>query len=1399
MIMTMSRPFSFLLSICHEEQVFIWKGRNYNCDNRFCFRLLIFAGSFYVQEICINYFRKRGLFMSEKQVMSFGYDIGITSIGSAAVEGTKLKYLGVRMFNQANEAKESRMHRSARRNLSRKKWRKKQLKEAFEDFGLISKEEMNQKDFSCFPAKSALFPTPSDYTVYHLRKRALSGKVSLREIYLCLLNMLHARGHFNMEMYDFTKETIKFDTFRERFYAIAEEYIPFIENEKQKFEEELLLPLYKGECNKALIRQIKKNHFTDDEDALTELMNLLCGYKSNLVKISEAFEAQGKMNISSLRSSDEGLPDFLEECVDLFDMAKISQILKKYSYLCDMAVDKIDEYEEIVRKYGIQSKEYEEYCKQIRNISGGNPNHARSWRNLNNNYPNGLYIKEASAILRKQQEYYPGITDDFIEVCLSILSARIPYYIGPMSETGKNAWITRNDKVAMKYSFAYAQKSSGGTAVDEEASISTWKQRMVSRCTYLPEEPALPKGSFLAETFNILNELNILKAEDEHGGSYYLTFDDKVKVFDELFLKKEKVTYKDVAECLNLSAFGPRKTGTKEPEFNNTFTLYHRISKIIPDLAVSTIMEIFDEPEKIQKIEDIILSVNLYSEEISRENYFRKTGFDDTSARQLAKLKSNSFYSFSRKFIFATVIDSENNTLLSKLFSDNSSEYTNEQMTLITRATDTEGNPVNFISNKYVRKLQENNGSLGINLLIDNGKPVIAMSRPVIRALNECMKVYSEMIRVYGVPDRVVVETARDFKDHTEVGQKSERRFKKLEDLYANLINQVKDKKIYDNHLEDWDDIKQYLERNSLKIELYLRQNGIDLLTGERINLNKLSDYEVDHILPRGFGDDSKDDKMLISRLANGRKGDRLPLQFIESGEAVGTIKITSSEYVRRVEELFANELISEQKYKRLLLANESELDGFINQNLVDTRYIIREFMSILRAYNEYHGYKTHIVALKSAYTNTYRKAFDMKKNRDFGDQHHAHDAALLVIADRTLSKLYPGYDMRKASKETGKAFATYQDFIRVMLDSKKNSEGAKEDRNKLNAFINYAYYKTFDESASLPGSLLSQIKKTVPFYSVKVEKNYKGKYFEATILSQEKYADPTKPLAIIGVNDDKKIFSGIECAAVDFYKIKTKKGKREHVAIHIPKVIIDSKGNINQENYLKLIREYYKKPELLDENGNLKTECFRFRAFRNDIIYDTASNCPKLFNIGSMANNLLEMKFLKVYSYDEIYQRGSMIQNRLTQQFNIRTKSNKSGNFFKDLNIEKLVHYTVESIWGPYSEMDGAKLKTLIKNVKESNRIFDLANVLSFYELFTMNPGLPPTITGQYMPSINYRLIKGDEDAQYVKLKYNILGLRFSHNSDGKLMIDSPKEIQGAYSKIRKEEFSWSISKEML
>lgn len=1317
----------------------------------------------------------------------FGFDIGIGSTGVAVIsDDGNLVYDGTHVFNKAEEASESRKNRGVRRNLSRKKWRKNQLLEAFDDFNVLSKQETSQNGYLCYTVNTDTIQRPLEKTVYHLRKKGLFEQISKRELLLCLYNMLHARGHFLMETIDFANtNTISFDDFKEHFYSTIEDIIHISDNEKHNFENNILKPIFLGSIKKSNdIKKVCDNaKLTLEENeqiALVEVLKLISGNKANAANISENFVyTKESFNVIDLKNDENEISVFLQSAVDLYDLMNVARIMSSHNYLCEVAVDKLDHFDEVAKD--IHSDEYK---NEVENIKGHSSKgkHLRVVRNLENGYPNGLYVKEARAILRKQQEFYPEISDDFIKVCESIISARIPYYIGPLKNDAKNAWVSKNGKI--KYSYAYSMKQAD-KPVDEYDSIEKWKKRMISHCTYLPEEYALPKGSFIAETFSILNELNILRAEDENDNTYYLTYDDKVKILDTLFMSGKEVKYSDVRDLLHLKNFGARKQSNDKRKFNNKYTLYPRISKLIPSLKLDSVTDIFSENEKVKEIEEIILSINLYNEEKTKLVYFEKK-YSEEVAKPLSKLTSNSFYSYSEKFVLHQPMNERGDSMMSLLFEDNNRFYTNEQMTLISKAVDEDGNPLNFSANKYEKILEENGGNLNINLLFENGNPVIPISRPVIRGLNEAMKMYTELVKVYGVPKRVVIETARDLKDHSIIGTQSEKHFDKTKNLFDYLVDQFGGKKNFakKSNVEEWEQIESYVNKNKVKIELYLRQNGVDLLTGEKININELEKYEIDHILPRGFGDDSLDDKMLISKLANAKKANRLPLQFIESGERIGNHVVTSSEFIHRVENLYDMKLISQKKRDRLLLENDKDLETFINQNLVDTRYIIREFMSILNAYNKHHHYDTHVVSLRAAYTSLYRKTFNFDKNRGYGQQHHAHDAALIVVADKTLSTYYPHYDERNHRNDSGFS-KTYKDFIQEML----SNDQAKKD--SLKYFIRGMFRKAYGVSFSDSSSIISQIKRTVPFYSTKVEKNYKGKYFKATKLNQKMYKEDAV-LSIVGVNDNKQVFSDVNCAAVDFYKYKDKKGNRKHLAVHIPKVIIDKDGNINQEKYIALIQKHYKVPELLDENGKLKLGYFRFRAFTNDIIYNTVANCPMLFNIGSITNKKLELKFINVFSYDDIYKNGLNIQNDLINEYDLKTKQNPDGVAFNDVSKDVFISYVNRKYWN-LSDKD-PKLKSVSEKVDKDKNVYELSNHLSYLGLIINRAGTPPTIDGQYKPAIHNNIIKENENAQYIKLKYNILGLRFIQSPDGGLIIQSPKELPGAFTQIKKENFSWKI-----
>lgn len=691
---------------------------------------------------------------------------------------------------------------------------------------------------------------------------------------------------------------------------------------------------------------------------------------------------------------------------------------------------------------------------------------------------------------------------------------------------------------------------------------------------------------------------------------------------------------------------------------------------------------------------------------------------------------------------------------------------------------------------------------------MQDGKPFIPIARPVIRALNECFKLYEEVVNTYGVPDRVVIETARDLKDSAHDGDEPAKHFDQMKNLYDYLTKQMKEQKdnakISKHYLEDWDVIQPYLEKNKRKVELYIRQNGRDMVTGDEIDIQKLEDYEMDHILPRGFGDNSMDNLMLIKKEINGKKADRLPLEYIEAETVTNQAgkRIISSDFKRRCYELNRMKLISDKKLKRLLLASTDEAMGFINRNLVDTRYIIRELMAILRAYNAVNNYDTHIVSLRSSFTTVYRNAFNMKKNRDIGDQHHAHDASIVAIADMVLSTYYPNYDERGNNKY-------YQEFLKRMKET-QDPDSDKSENQKLYNFIRYAYNKRFGNFPNDNDSLVSQVRATVPLYSVKAEKNYKGAFFDATIYPQmdKKKNMPREKgvLGLLGVNNDKRIYSSINCVAVDFYKYRKKNGKKAYVGIQIPKLIVSNNGEINKEQYIKLIRDYYKVPELLDENGNMKEYYFRMRVFKNDLFYETESNTVLKFGIGTITRKILEPSHVYCFSYNDIYKEVYLLKKEMAIRFDFKDYIvNPSGHHkFNDYAIDVLLGFCLDN----YLDFDDLEKQTKLvinKFTEMMNKQKSKVGKIDYQWFLETIVYLNLIVNRKCSPLDRYRpgtdIVKknNNEDAQYIKIKSSILGIRYTYNENGKLLISGPRKAPGKYSKIKKEKFSWKICSDVL
>ncbi len=65
------------------------------------------------------------------------------------------------------------------------------------------------------------------------------------------------------------------------------------------------------------------------------------------------------------------------------------------------------------------------------------------------------------------------------------------------------------------------------------------------------------------------------------------------------------------------------------------------------------------------------------------------------------------------------------------------------------------------------------------------------------------------------------------------------------------------------------------------RLYLYFTQLGKDMYTGKPINIDEISNYDIDHIFPQAFiKDDSLNNRVLVSKAGNNGKSANVPLKL---------------------------------------------------------------------------------------------------------------------------------------------------------------------------------------------------------------------------------------------------------------------------------------------------------------------------------------------------------------------------------------------------------------------------------------------------------------------------------------------------------------------------------------
>ena len=1134
--------------------------------------------------------------MSNKSY-SIGLDIGTNSVGWAVitddykVPSKKMKVLGntdkhfikknligALLFDEGTTAEDRRLKRTARRRYTRRKNRLRYLQEIFS-------EKMRKVDSSFFHRLDDSFLVPEDKrgskypifatlaeekeyhkkfpTIYHLRKHLADSKekTDLRLIYLALAHMIKYRGHFLYE----ESFDIKNNDIQKIFSEFISIYDNTFEGSSLSGQNAQVEAIFTDKISKSAKREriLKLFAYEKPTDLFSEFLKLIVG---NQAEFKKHFDLEEKAPLQFSKDTyDEDLENLLgqigDDFADLFLVAKklydailLSGILTVTdpSTKAPLSASMIERYENhqkdlaalkqfiqnnLQEKYdevfSDQSKDgyagyingkttQEAFYKYIKNLlskfEGADyfldkierEDFLRKQRTFDNgSIPHQIHLQEMNAIIRRQGEHYPFLKENK-EKIEKILTFRIPYYVGPLARGNRNfAWLTRNSDQAIRpWNFE--------EIVDQASSAEEFINKMTNYDLYLPEEKVLPKHSLLYETFAVYNELTKVKFIAEGLRDYqFLDSGQKKQIVNQLFKEKRKVTEKDIIQyLLNVDGYDGIELKGIEKQFNASLSTYHDLLKIIKDKAF------MDDAKNEEILENIVHTLTIFEDrEMIKQRLAQYDSlFDKKVIKALTRRHYTGWGKLSAKLINGICDKKTGKTILDYLIDDG---YSNRNfMQLI--------NDDGLSFKDVIQKAQVVGKTNDVKQVVQElpGSPAIK------KGILQSIKIVDELIKVMGhTPESIVIEMARENQTTARGKKNSQQRYKRIEDALKNLAPGL-DSNILKEHPTD------NIQLQNDRLFLYYLQNGKDMYTGEPLDINQLSSYDIDHIVPQAFiKDDSLDNRVLTSSKDNRGKSDNVPsLEVVQKRKAFW-------------QQLLDSKLISERKFNNLTKAERGGLDredkvGFIRRQLVETRQITKHVAQILDAHfntevteKDKKNRKVKIITLKSNLVSNFRKEFKLYKVREINDYHHAHDAYLNAVVAKAILKKYP-------KLEPEFVYGDYQkyDLKRYISRSKdpKDVEKATEKyffySNLLNFFkeeVHYAdgtivkrenieYSKDTGEIAWNKEKDFATIKKVLSLPQVNIVKKTEeqtvgqnGGLFDNNIVSKKKVVDASKLIPI--------------------------------------------------------------------------------------------------------------------------------------------------------------------------------------------------------------------------------------------------------------------------------------------
>ena len=563
--------------------------------------------------------------------------------------------------------------------------------------------------------------------------------------------------------------------------------------------------------------------------------------------------------------------------------------------------------------------------------------------------------------------------------------------------------------------------------------------KMTGTCKYTGE-PRAPKQAPSAEIFNALTLMVNLKYKPNEN--YEKLTEEEINKILELALTKDSVTYKNLKEILDKETITIKGLELSKKEWTDCLNNFKtKVLKLEKNDTVDLNNLTEEEQEKFEKIkQDKLFSKKFI--ELKATSAFRKE-FSRAFGNEIWKKLLNNIEVLDEIAVILTNYKTEEDIIGQIENSDIIDNYYTECILKLPNLKDH-----NNLSLELIRQLNElmKNGmlyneamaELGYNfsdltedkeksdLLIPINKDNEINNQRVIRSLAQTRKIINAIIKKYGMPYKINIETAR------ELAKSLDERKKIQKNQEENKENNEKIKKelceLLPNKFQNENKVSSF---DLLKYKLWKEQQNICPYSLEKITIEELYDngiVQVDHILPysRTF-DDSYFNKTLVKAKENQIKGNRTPYEWFKSDRERWENYPMYKSYINSLN-------ISDKKKDNYLLTNlTQEIENDMrNQNLNDTKYITRYLTSFLKAYlnvplvDSVNGTITsklrtrwglnnitHSLQSTSYYIKDVDAENDIKKNRE-NHLHHAMDACIIACSNKSIIQKITNYEKYK-------------------------------------------------------------------------------------------------------------------------------------------------------------------------------------------------------------------------------------------------------------------------------------------------------------------------------------------------------------------------------------------------